>query len=197
LDQLPKQNRISIITSSNKHFLGHKKRLDFIDLLMKSELGKYVDLYGGGHNPIPDKMDGIYPYKYHIVLENSSIPDYWTEKLADAFLGMAFPFYYGCPNVHSYFPGNALQQIDIDNPMAAIAIIDELFSEQVYEERLSSVLHARHMVLNRYNMFNIFTDVCSSKSRAQKEITLRPPGYFSSKRSFAGRFMHLYKKNWI
>ena len=79
-----------------------------------------------GFDPIPDKWDAIYLYKYHIVLENCSIPDYWTEKLADAFLGLAYPIYYGCTNLSSYFPEKSFTPIDIDNPEQAISILKKL-----------------------------------------------------------------------
>ena len=54
-------------------------------------------------NPIEDKFDALIGYKYHLALENSVIPDYWTEKLADSLLAWCKPIYYGCPNINDYF----------------------------------------------------------------------------------------------
>ena len=42
-------------------------------------------------------------YKFHIAVENSSLPNYMTEKLHDCFLTKTVPIYYGCPNISDYY----------------------------------------------------------------------------------------------
>ena len=56
----------------------------------------------------------------YIALENSSHAHYWSEKLADTYLGWSFPFYWGCPNTSDYFPEQSLCQIDRDDLARAI-----------------------------------------------------------------------------
>ena len=46
-----------------------------------------------------DKAEAIAPYAYHLVLENNYIDNFWTEKLADAWIGWALPLYLGAPNL--------------------------------------------------------------------------------------------------
>lgn len=65
-----KQNKISVITSNNRFFPGHKNRLEFIEKLKKHEISNFIDFYGGYHNPIEDKFDALIGYKYHLALEN-------------------------------------------------------------------------------------------------------------------------------
>jgi hypothetical protein len=173
-----KLDRISVITSNKKNFPGHLKRLKFIHALRNSDLASKIDFWGGGHNPIPDKMDGIYPYKYHIVLENASIPDYWTEKLADSFLGLSYPFYYGCPNIKSYFPEGSLQEINISKPESAISLIKSHFYNYTYENSLAGILKAQSLVLNEYNIFATLSSICDVKSKIKKQISLCPPSHF-------------------
>ena len=63
-------------------------------------------IFGKGINGFEDKWDTLRDYKYHIVIENSSFDDYWTEKLADNYLAECFPFYHGCKNINKYFDKN-------------------------------------------------------------------------------------------
>jgi len=83
--------------------------------------------FGRGFQPIDDKMEAILPYRFHLVLENSVLPNYWTEKLADAYLGWAYPVYLGCPNVNEYMPGPALAFINgLDADSVAQRIVELL-----------------------------------------------------------------------
>ena len=42
-------------------------------------------------------------YKFHIAVENCSLPNYTTEKLHDCFLTKTVPIYYGSTNVSDYY----------------------------------------------------------------------------------------------
>jgi hypothetical protein len=110
-----KTKLISVIASAQQQTRGHYRRFRFVQYL-RERLGDRIDVFGRGVRDITDKWDGIADYKYHVSLENYSLKDYWTEKLSDAFLGGAFPLYYGCPNIEEYFPKESMQRIDISNP---------------------------------------------------------------------------------
>jgi hypothetical protein len=154
-----KDKLISVICSMKSATMGHRQRLRFVDHLRKHFNGK-LDIFGRGFNPIPDKWDAIYPYKYHIALENSSIQDYWTEKLSDAFLGLAYPIYYGCTNISSYFPSKSFSSIDIYDPEKAISVIEEIIENRTYEKSMKYILEAKSLVLNQYNLFPMLASVC-------------------------------------
>ncbi len=148
---------ISIITSSKTMTNGHKNRLEFVEAV-KNKFGDQVDIFGNGFQSIPDKFDVLKEYKYSIVIENSSYPDYWTEKLADAFLSETYPIYYGCSNVHDYFSNQCLSVINIDYVDEALIIIDDVINKQSYEKSLEYLYQAKIEVMNNYNFFALITN---------------------------------------
>jgi Glycosyltransferase family 10 (fucosyltransferase) C-term len=89
-----KKCAISVVCSSRQGTEQHNRRLAFVTAL-KEELGDTLHWFGNGINPVRDKSEAIVPYRYHLVLENNIIPHFWTEKLADAFLGDSFPIVAG------------------------------------------------------------------------------------------------------
>lgn len=173
-----KQNRISVVCSKNQSLPGHFKRLAFLEKLMAHPVGQYVDLFGGGHRAIPDKWDAIVPYKYHLVLENSVVPDYWSEKLGDAYLGFAFPIYYGCPNISKYFSKDSLQVIDIDDFDEAVVVLQNLLSQHKHLGYLPAITQARNKVLDDYNIFQLMADTCIEPAKSYKKCKLKPVSHF-------------------
>jgi hypothetical protein len=159
-------------------FSGHQKRLDFIAKLQNHPISEYIDFYGGGFRAIPDKWDAIAPYQYHLVLENSVISDYWSEKLGDSLLGFSFPIYYGCPNIHDYFDKDALQVIDIEDFDATVVVLEDLIHRGLSNTQLEAMLQARRQVLDEYNIFQMMADICVEPASQYKVCRLKPPHYF-------------------
>jgi len=168
-----KKNKISVICSSANSIPGHYKRKAFIDRLHAHPVSQYIDFFGSGHMPVVDKWDAIAPYKYHLALENTATQDYWSEKIADSFLGFALPLYYGCPNIHDYFDGGALKVIDIDDFEGSVAMIESLFEQDSYTECLDAIFHAREQVLDRYNLFQMMSESCDGRAENLSVCTLR------------------------
>lgn len=173
-----KKNRISVIVSKKNFLDGHKRRIDFINKIKELPIGKYIDIFGGGFNPIPDKWDAITPYKYHIVMENDMSPDYWTEKLADAFLGFSFPIYAGCPNITEYFSRDSLLPIDIGNIQSVADTLMELIKKDPYEKHVAAITMARNRVLDEYNIFQMMTDICRDTAEKSAKCNLKPNSFF-------------------
>jgi len=155
LRPVPKQNKVSVVCSSLRATGGQRQRLDFLDFL-KQRLGDRVVHFGRGFTPIDDKMEAIAPYRFHLVLENSRSDHYWTEKLADSYLGWAFPLYLGCPNVDEYFPEASFARISPDDPAAALALIENLLATPPAPETDRLIGHCRDLVLDTYNPFARF-----------------------------------------
>ena len=146
----PKKERLCSMVVSQKAFLpGHQARLNFVHTLQDHFQNK-IDFFGFGSQPIPDKRTAIDPYLFSIAVENSVHPNYWTEKIADIYLGYGMPIYYGAPNIHHYFSEQSLQQINIDKPDEAISIIENLL-ENPHRYDAQSVAEARHAVLHEHN----------------------------------------------
>ena len=175
------KHRLLSVISSNKDWTeGHRNRLDFVRKLT-DYFGKDIDVFGKGIRDIEDKWDAIADYKYHIVLENGSYIDYWTEKLSDTYLAGAFPIYYGCPNLSDYFAPAAYAPIDINNVDAALAIVKSTIAHERYEKAIGDLDQARSLVLDKYNFFPMVHDfIVSREMKRNKEwITLQPELFLS------------------
>ncbi len=105
--------------------------------------------------PLDDKADCLRDYRYHVTIENFIGAHHWTEKLADPFLGLSLPFYYGCPNVEDYFPADSFIRIDIRDPEGALEIIRTTIAGNEYEKRLPALVEARRRVMFEYNLFAV------------------------------------------
>lgn len=77
------------------------------------------------------------------MLENSVLPNYWTEKLTDACQSWACPDYLGCPNVNEYMPGPALASINGMGTGSVAQRIVELLDAPLGSEREDTMVEAR------------------------------------------------------
>jgi hypothetical protein len=149
-----KTRAVSVVCSSKTLTRQQRRRLAFLDAL-KSSLGERVIHFGRGFAEIDDKAQAILPFKYHIVLENNIIPHFWTEKLADAYLGFAMPLFSGCPNVAEYFPQDSFVPLDLGDIAAAVERVGDVLERDPYDAALSSILESRRRVLDDYNLYSV------------------------------------------
>jgi hypothetical protein len=147
-----KENRISVICSNANKTPGQRQRLALLEQL-KDRLGDRLVHFGKGFEPIDDKMDAILPYRLHLVLENSQAPNYWTEKIADAYLGWAYPVYLGCPNLGAFFPKASFTAIDSDPPDVVADAILRLLDLVPSAGQVAAIETARKRILDEYNPF--------------------------------------------
>ena len=147
---------------------------------LKEHYGDQLDLYGWGFNDFKNKWDVIAPYKYHIAIENCSTPHYWTEKLADTYLGNAYPFYIGCDNVDEYFSKDAFIKLNIHDAEGAIKIIDKAIAEDTATKQARAVEEAKQLVLDKYNLFNLIVEQIQemNPNLAKKGVTIKPDTAF-------------------
>jgi len=143
----------SMIVSKKSFVQGHKDRLNFTADIMDHFKNK-IDYYGFGIKELKNKRDAIDPYLFSIAIENSQHENYWTEKIADVYLGHTMPIYHGCKNINNFFPSKSLVNINIYNKDEAIAQIEECLNnpDKIYN---STVFDARRRVLLEYNMFKV------------------------------------------
>ena len=147
-----KENRISVICSNANKTPGQRQRLALLEQL-KHRLGDRLVHFGKGFEPIDDKMDAILPYRLHLVLENSQASNYWTEKIADAYLGWAYPVYLGCPNLGDFFPTGSFTAIADDRIDETTDTIRRLLDSSPSETQQEAVANARALILDEYNPF--------------------------------------------
>ena len=162
MNYLQKQKEISCIVSAK-----HAHRFSFVQKMMKEN--NLVDLFGRGHEKYFKgnkhykgsleydgncKFLGLAPYGYTIVLENSQEKNYWTEKIADAFLSWCIPIYWGCPNINDYFDKKSYNLIDINDP-DPLATIKKIISKPINKDVIASLKNNRNKILDDYNIWEI------------------------------------------
>jgi len=119
-----------------------------------------VSLLGHFYKDIDDKADGILPYAFHLVCENNDMDNFWTEKLADAYLGWALPIFSGCANIDSYFPADSFIKVNLKQPEEALKTIQTaLNTPDFYQKHLPAIKVARERLLNEYNLFTVINNL--------------------------------------
>lgn len=174
-----KTKKISFITSNKQMMPGHKKRMIFMEA-MKNEFGDSIDLFGQGIYPVDDKAIALLPYQFSICIENSSINDYWTEKIADPLLAFCIPIYEGCKNIDDYFNINSLIKIDIKQLTQSFKVIEDILinSDKIYSGKLPQLLIERNKLIKEYNLFNVLSHFycknIQNRNQLAKITLLRP-----------------------
>lgn len=178
-----KEKFMSVICSRKNFLKGHRARLGFIDKLKRSDLAKYIDFFGGDDLPLVDKIEALASYKYHLVIENNSEKNYWSEKLADTFLANSIPVYYGCTNVDDFFPVGSIVNIDIMDEFKSFEKIKELLADsRYYELHKDLIQQSKRKILDDYNFFAILSKICDSKAVAKCSNTVYSPSEFKRSR---------------
>lgn len=185
---------ISLVISSKTQLPGHRRRLRFLDQARRA-LGPRLHVYGRGYRPVAVKADAILPYKYHLVLENTVMPSYWTEKIGDAYVGYAFPIVSGPPDLGRWFPPESFAAIDIAKPEAAIATIVAAMDGALYESRFDAILAARQRLLLSERMAPVIARVIAAHPDAAPRLpapesvrAIPRPGVLRRIRREAARF---------
>jgi hypothetical protein len=121
------------------HSLSEYKRVD--------SCGKVLNNLGhrcpGETHMSPEFFEFIRDYKFMICFENSSLPNYLTEKVYNAYSNGTIPIYWGCPNIEEYVNMSSIlylkpdySQADVYDLIRNIAILDN--NEQLYKEKYES-----------------------------------------------------------
>lgn len=114
-----KTQMTSIIASAKRTYEGHRLRHAVIDEARAQDLP--LEVMGRGYRPIEDKTEGLAPYRYTVVIENSRETSYITEKLIDALRCRAVPIYWGAPDVGTIFdPAGIIQCATRDDILTAL-----------------------------------------------------------------------------
>jgi len=147
-----KTGLISVVCSSKTATEAQRARLALVSML-KKRLGDVLHVYGRGFNPVDDKMSAIAPYKYHVVLENNLIPNFWTEKLSDAWLGWSMPLYLGAPNLVEACPAAGFVPLPAGAPEACVQLVVQALEAQLWEARQAELALCRTWVMENTNVF--------------------------------------------
>jgi hypothetical protein len=193
--KVPEKPRlISCIASNLSQLKGQQLRVNFVNKL-KKELHQ-IEFFGKGSHFLTDKMKGLLPYRYSISIENTSAPDYFTEKINDCFLTYTVPIYYGCRNINRYFPEKSFIQINIEKPDIAIEKIRSVLNEDDWNSRFEAVCEARHLVLEKYQPLAGAAHVLRQiQSGSEKRIIVLKPVKIHPLKRILSSFYKLVNQN--
>jgi hypothetical protein len=144
-----KNSLVSIVASSKSQTGGHRLRHDIISLAQKNNIK--LDVFGRGYNPVDYKLEALDKYAFSIVIENSKVDYYFTEKLMDSFITGTVPIYWGCPSIGDFF--NLDGMIIFDNVDTLLIKLNDLSLE-----KYQAMLPAIHDNFNRAKKYLIAED---------------------------------------
>lgn len=127
-----KSKMTSLIASDKRDTDGHKLRHAIAAWCAASE-ARDVALLGRGYSPFAEKSDGLAPYRFSVVIENTQQENYFSEKLVDAILCDTVPIYWGCPNLERFMDTRGIIQCHSE---ADLRQAIERASVAEYEKRL-------------------------------------------------------------
>lgn len=139
-----KTRELSLIASKKRLLRGHRARHGMARWLRAEEIE--ADLLGRAYRPIDTKEEGLAPYRFSLVIENSREPGYFTEKLIDALLCRTVPIYWGAPDVEAWFlpEGMILCESMADMKAACRSLGPEAYAaraEAIEENRRRAMAH--------------------------------------------------------
>ena len=127
-----KSKLVSMMLSNKTFTDGHKFRHQ-----CKQTLNGKVDFYGSGVNGIHQyKLISCKDYMFQVVVENSKLNHYFTEKIIDCFLTGTIPIYWGTNKVLEHFDSNGIITFNDSNEL--LDIINNLNPDEYYN-RIESV----------------------------------------------------------
>lgn len=132
-----KTKSVSACFSGKSQTIGHKLRHKIYENIKEG-----IDFYGSITGKyLADKSESIVEYKYHIVVENSNVEGYYTEKLIDCILTGSIPIYWGSRHT-PFHEGGMLRFCTVYDLMRIIRTLpdhklDEKFIKLNYEIALS------------------------------------------------------------
>ncbi len=154
------------ITSALALLPGHKLRTKLI--LSVLNRGVNIDVYGRGWKDerikefgqkSKSKFDLLSQYQYCLTCENSRQNNYWTEKFIDCILSLTMPIYWGCPNIHDYFPTDSYHLVGISNIPLAVSQILNIISTPPTIQQIRAMMIARDHILYRYNIWAVIESI--------------------------------------
>lgn len=175
INTIPKKKKLSLLASDKKISINHIDRLNFVKKI-KKHFGSEIDIFGAGYTEhIKDKIPTHDPYQYTLVLETISVPEYFSEKLADSYLSLCYPIYYGCSNLNEYFDKKSYSIIDIHNVELSIKVIKNILdADNFYDERLKYLVEAKNKYLQDYSLFSVLAKILNEVEKRNMNLPNMP-----------------------
>ncbi len=161
---------------SEKYFdPGHRRRVDFLRFLDAQDLP--IDIFGTevhgfrhwrSRTPPNDKRSALLPYRYYFDAENNATPNFYTEKIVDCLLAETLCFYWGCPNLDSFFDPRAFVRLELDDFDADLARIRGAIANDEWSARLPFIRAEKQRILEHYQFFPTLARVVDPERRRRR-----------------------------
>lgn len=146
-----KTEMTSIIASGKRMTEGHRMRHSVIE-----RASNRLTVRGRGYDPIEYKLDLLKDFRFHVVIENTKVRGWFTEKLIDCFSTGTIPIYWGDPSISSRFNEEGMICCQTENE-----VVEAINS--VTPEFYDSVIHAINENFERSKEFLITEDYIYEK----------------------------------
>lgn len=157
-----KLEKVFILDSHINNIPGHQLRINFIESITNLNFDLYGSPLWNNHNLYKDKLNSFKfniqeKYKYSLVIENQYDDIYWSEKITDSYLANSFPIYYGSKSIKDFFPEGSYYSLNNLSPTATdlnylLSNVNDIIDNE-------ALFEARNLVLFKYNIFNIFSNL--------------------------------------
>jgi GR25 family glycosyltransferase involved in LPS biosynthesis/glycosyltransferase involved in cell wall biosynthesis len=175
-DAPPHKDRTMAACVSAKYFdPGHVRRIDFLRFLDDKDVD--LDIYGSPDNgfrrwrsttPPRDKRIALLPYRYYFDAENNSAPNFYTEKIVDCLLAETLCFYWGCPNLDSFFDPRAFIRLELEDFEADLVRVRAAIEADEWSKRLPYIRAEKQRILEEYQFFPTLARVIDPARRARR-----------------------------
>lgn len=163
----PKSKILSIIQRRQLFNIGeniiYQDRINLADALNVSDVD--IDIYGGlwekdnkkVKGEIWNKKTGLNDYMFSIAIENTTQPNYISEKFFDCILTNTVPVYFGCTNVSDIIPKDCYIQLpNITNIEECIDTIRTQCNIENYKRVINNVANLKQLYFtsSKYNLWH-------------------------------------------
>ena len=176
IDNQSKLSKVATILSEKNFDTGHILRTAFIKWAeeQKEQKKQKIDVWGRqnyhlyknylGMIPDDNKFNVYSNYKYCFSAENNSIRNYATEKIWEPILCESLCFYWGCPNLEDYIDSRAFVRLPLEDPAAALAIMQQAVTEDWWSQRIEVIKQMKEKILTELGFFPMMERLLSSTS---------------------------------
>jgi hypothetical protein len=162
-----KHERLTFIRGDKKFPVpGHQLRWELYDNVQKLSRNVELEFYSRtdpAYASTPEEEVTWYAQRrhifespmFHIAIENTSHPNYFTEKIIDCLLFKTVPIYWGCPNIGEYFDERGIIRV---NSLNDIIRVSEELSRGLYEEMIFTIRENQFLAHNHMSLGKTLRD---------------------------------------
>jgi len=149
----PGRDVVTAIVSQKARTPLQQQRLRLVDFL-STRLNDF-EAYGLAAERVGDKADVLGSSRYHLAVENSAHPGYWTEKLSDPILMDNVVFYGGHASYADYFSDESILPVDPWDPESTYESIAKALERDTWAQAADARAINRCRLLEQYSFHRV------------------------------------------